>query len=208
MLVFWCKIFIDSHISDMCVEKCRLILLSLNILKASHTVITSAVQYFHLLNRHRINIDYEYLLIPTLKINIKNRFWKGKYRIEPKKLTLCRTMTNCNVWTTNIRRQHPPTRPQSYRWRIDLNQAGGNLFAWICSRLLFRSQMFYQLQYDKWDRKKFKIRKNFIWDWPHTETTNLYQTFSKIWITLKVKSNLCHLKQDAKTEKKALTLSS
>ena len=74
MLVFWCKIFIDSHISDMCVEKCRLILLSLNILKASHTVITSAVQYFHLLNRHRINIDYEYLLIPKSKINIKNRF--------------------------------------------------------------------------------------------------------------------------------------
>ena len=74
MLVVWCKIFIDSQISDMCVEKCRLILLSLKLLQASHTVITSAVQYFNLLNRQRINIDYEYLLIPTSKINIKNRF--------------------------------------------------------------------------------------------------------------------------------------
>ena len=145
MLVFWCKIFIDSQISDMCVEKCRLILLSLKLLKASHTVITSAVQYFNLLNRHRINIDYEYLLIPTSKINIKNRFWKGKYRIEPKK----------------------------YWWRIDLNQAGGNLFAWMCSRLLLRSQMFYQLQYDKCDRKKFKIRK-MLYEIAHTLKPQIY----------------------------------
>ena len=48
--------------------------IDITVSKTTESIPHSAVQYFNLLNRHRINIDYEYLLIPKSKINIKNRF--------------------------------------------------------------------------------------------------------------------------------------